>query len=186
VKPALRLVEPSEDDDATLVAAARAGDRSAFGALYLRHARMIHGLLLAQVPFGEVEDLTQDVFLQAMRRLSDLRDPAAVGPWLAAIARHRAADRHRARRPEVALVESAQPVIEQAPTSEAQAILVALAALPVTYRETLILRLLEGMTGPEIAARTGMTPESVRVNLHRGMKKLRERLVGSPPPGESS
>ena len=48
--------------------------------------------------------------------------------------------------------------------------------LPEAYRETLVLRLVEGMTGPEIAARTGMTPASVRVNLHRGMKLLREKL----------
>jgi len=49
-------------------------------------------------------------------------------------------------------------------------------SLPEAYRETLILRLVEGMTGPEIAARTGLTPGSVRVNLHRGMKQLREKL----------
>ncbi|MCX6631188.1 MAG: hypothetical protein NTW28_26550 [Candidatus Solibacter sp.] len=42
--------------------------------------------------------------------------------------------------------------------------------------ETLILRLVEGMTGPEIAAQTGLTPDSVRVNLCRGMKMLRELL----------
>jgi RNA polymerase sigma-70 factor (ECF subfamily) len=50
--------------------------------------------------------------------------------------------------------------------------------LPEAYRETLILRLVEGMTGPEIAERTGLTHDSVRVNLHRGMKLLRERLEG--------
>ena len=50
-------------------------------------------------------------------------------------------------------------------------------ALPEAYRETLILRLVEGMTGPEIAQRTGLSPGSVRVNLHRGMKLLRDRLA---------
>ena len=50
--------------------------------------------------------------------------------------------------------------------------------LPESYRETLILRLVEGMTGPEIAARTGLTPESVRVNLCRGTKLLRALLEG--------
>jgi RNA polymerase sigma-70 factor (ECF subfamily) len=49
-------------------------------------------------------------------------------------------------------------------------------SLSETYRETLILRLVEGMTGPEIAARTGMTHGSVRVNLHRGMEQLRAKL----------
>jgi RNA polymerase sigma-70 factor (ECF subfamily) len=48
--------------------------------------------------------------------------------------------------------------------------------LPEAYRETLILRLVEGLTGPEIAEQTGLSAGSVRVNLHRGMKLLRERL----------
>jgi RNA polymerase sigma-70 factor, ECF subfamily len=55
-------------------------------------------------------------------------------------------------------------------------ILTCIRSLPEAYSETLILRLVEGMTGPEIASRTGMTPGSVRVNLHRGMQQLREKL----------
>jgi hypothetical protein len=42
--------------------------------------------------------------------------------------------------------------------------------------ETLTLRFVEGMTGPEIAMRTGLTDGSVRVNLHRGMQQLKEQL----------
>jgi RNA polymerase sigma-70 factor (ECF subfamily) len=53
-------------------------------------------------------------------------------------------------------------------------------SLPAAYKETLILRLVEGMTGPEIAARTGMTHGSVRVNLHRGMQQLRAKLSSTP------
>ena len=55
-------------------------------------------------------------------------------------------------------------------------VLAAIRRLPEAYRETLVLRLVEGMTGPEIAERTGLTPGSVRVNLHRGMQMLREAL----------
>ena len=51
--------------------------------------------------------------------------------------------------------------------------------LPEAYRDTLVLRLVEGMTGPEIARRTGLTPDSVRVNLCRGMKLLRQALDGT-------
>ena len=54
--------------------------------------------------------------------------------------------------------------------------LAAIRRLPEAYREPLILRLVEGMTGPEIAVRTGLTPGSVRVNLHRGMQMLRAQL----------
>jgi RNA polymerase sigma-70 factor (ECF subfamily) len=60
--------------------------------------------------------------------------------------------------------------------SKAKEILELIRGLPEAYRETLVLRLVEGMTGPEIAERTGLTPASVRVNLHRGMKQLREKL----------
>ena len=50
--------------------------------------------------------------------------------------------------------------------------------LPEAYRETLMLRFVENLTGPEIALLTGLTPDSVRVNLHRGVKLLREQLQG--------
>ena len=59
---------------------------------------------------------------------------------------------------------------------EAHRALAAIRALPEAYRETLVLRLVEGLSGPEIAAVTGLTPDSVRVNLHRGFRLLRERL----------
>ena len=55
--------------------------------------------------------------------------------------------------------------------------LAVLRTLPETYRESLTLRLVEGLTGPEIAARLGLTHGSVRVNLHRGMQMLREKLA---------
>jgi RNA polymerase sigma-70 factor (ECF subfamily) len=61
-------------------------------------------------------------------------------------------------------------------------VLEAIRSLPESYREPLILRLVEGMTGPEIAARTGLTPGSVRVNLHRGMQHLRASLKLPPLP----
>ena len=48
--------------------------------------------------------------------------------------------------------------------------------LPEAYREPLLLRLVEGRTGPEIARATGLTHGSVRVNLHRGMQLLRAEL----------
>ncbi len=161
-----------------LVNAARDGDRAAFGHLYARYARMVHGILLARVPPEEVDDLVQDVFLLALRRLHMLRDTAAFGSWLGMIARNRANDYHR-RSKEIARLSQgvAEDLAGETPAAaEALAVLSVIRTLPDAYRETLILRLVEGMTGPEIAARTGLTPASVRVNLHRGMKQLREKL----------
>ena len=65
---------------------------------------------------------------------------------------------------------------EQAQTRQAAEILETVRSLPEAYRETLILRLVEGMTGREIAAKTGLSHGSVRVNLNRGMQQLREKL----------
>lgn len=164
----------ASSDDSWLVDAARAGDRAAFGRLYDRYARMVHGILLSRVPPGEVDDLVQDVFLLAMRRLHTLRDAAAFGGWLAMITRNRANDFHR-RSPQ--LEELGEDVAAKNQKEvEARTVLAAIGELPEAYRETLVLRLVEGMTGPEIAARTGLTPGSVRVNLHRGMEQLREKL----------
>jgi RNA polymerase sigma-70 factor (ECF subfamily) len=65
--------------------------------------------------------------------------------------------------------------------AETLVVLDAVRRLPEAYRDTLLMRLVEGMSGHEIADRTGLTPASVRVNLHRGMKLLRERLGGTRP-----
>jgi RNA polymerase sigma-70 factor (ECF subfamily) len=160
--------------DTALVEAARAGNRGAFGRLYDRYARMVHGILLAKVPRGEVDDLVQDVFLAALRQLRSLRDAGAFGGWLAQIARNRAHDYFRQSHESVEL--SADLAGPDPPPPEAAAVLSVIRSLPEAYREPLILRFVEGMTGDEIAARTGLTPGSVRVNLHRGLKQLREKL----------
>ena len=160
--------------EAQLVAAAQAGDRAAYGRLYDRFAPMVYGLLLARVPRSDVDDLVQDVFLQAMRRLSSLRSAEAFGGWLATIARNRARDHWRRGEETVELPDDVAGTPH--PEAAALAVLAAIRRLPEAYRETLVLRLVEGMTGPEIAERTGLTPGSVRVNLHRGMQMLRETL----------
>jgi RNA polymerase sigma-70 factor, ECF subfamily len=161
--------------EAPLVGAARVGNRRAFAELYGRWARTIHGVLLASVPRQDVDDLVQDVFLQAFRKLAALRDDLAFGGWLLRIARNRAADYHRRAVPADELHDDVA-ARGDAEARRAREALDAIRELPPAYRETLVLRLVEGMTGPEIAERTGLTPDSVRVNLHRGMKLLRERL----------
>jgi RNA polymerase sigma-70 factor (ECF subfamily) len=160
--------------DARLVEAVRRGDRESFGQLYDLYGAMVHGILLARVPWNEVDDLVQDVFLVAFKRIHTLREAGAFGGWLAMIARNRAVDFHRRKRETEELPENlAQKNSVDPEVAEALALI---RTLPEAYRETLVLRLVEGMTGPEIAERTGLTPASVRVNLHRGMKMLREKL----------
>jgi RNA polymerase sigma-70 factor (ECF subfamily) len=176
------VVAAPEPSTAELVRRARAGERDAFGELYRRYAGMVHGILLARLPHSEVADASQDVFLRALRHLSALRDEAAFGGWLATLTRTAAVDWRR--RP--ASRAAHEPLDEQmagahGAGADELAVLEAIRALPAAYAETLLMRLVEGMTGPEIAARTGLTPESVRVNLCRGMKRLRRALGDEVP-----
>jgi RNA polymerase sigma-70 factor, ECF subfamily len=175
-QPATRARVTEISDEALLVKAARHGDQEAFAELYSLYAPLVHGILLARVPWSEVDDLVQDVFVITFRRLNTLRDNAAFGAWLAMIARNRAMDFHRRKRETEELKEDLATNSRSEPDREAANVLEVICGLPDAYRETLVLRLVEGMTGPEIAGRTGLTPASVRVNLHRGMKLLREKL----------
>lgn len=187
----------AEADDAALVAEARTGDRDALSRLHERYAPVIHGVLLARVAHADSEDLVQEVFLTVARRLASLRDDRAFPAWVCAMARNLAASmaRGRARRGRhEAVVARIAPCGRPAPGAgdatdhdalnrlQAREAIDAIRALPEAYAEVLILRLVEGLTGPQIAARTGTTHAAVRVNLHRGMALLRERLgIGDQP-----
>jgi RNA polymerase sigma-70 factor (ECF subfamily) len=165
-------------DDQAIVRDAIRGGRAAFEELYRRYGRLVHGILLSRVAPQDAEDLVQDVFITVFEKISTVRDAQAFPAWLAAIARNRAAEFYRSSRIRTEVVEQAVRDTRQAPGTSGAEILAVIRSLPEAYRETLILRLVEGMTGPEIARRTGLTPDSVRVNLFRGMKLLRERLEG--------
>ncbi len=184
------------DADAALVAAARSGDRGALSRLHQAYAPVVHGILLSRLPPSDCDDLVQEVFLNVMRRLGSLRDDRAFPAWVSTMARNLALSffrgRGRAGRNEAVVArigpggeeasaarpapQTPGPASEALSHLEAEEVLTVIRSLPEAYSETLILRLVEGLTGPQIAARTGMTHGSVRVNLHRGMSMLRERL----------
>ena len=165
----------------TDVELARGGSRAAFSRLHDRYAGVVHAVVLARVPVQEADDLVQEVFLTAWRTIGGLRDPEAIGPWLMKIARNISVRFHRRRRPTANLPDELAGHDNARGSAaghheETARVLAALRTLPESYRETLMMRLVEGLSGPEIAARTGLTPGSVRVNLHRGMHQLRRRL----------
>jgi RNA polymerase sigma-70 factor (ECF subfamily) len=164
-----------------IVARARAGDREAFAAFHGRFARFVNAVLLAHAPPAEVEDLQQEVFVAAWRNLGSLEECDRAGAWLATIARHAAQRKRATLVPHRELPEQLEDARATARASasgglDGARLLEVLRELPEAYRETLALRLIEGFSGPEIASATGLTHGSVRVNLHRGMQLLREKL----------
>ncbi|HJR58378.1 MAG TPA: sigma-70 family RNA polymerase sigma factor [Vicinamibacterales bacterium] len=175
--PIKALAPEAGGDYVPIVIAARAGDRDAFNDLYARFGRFVHAILLARVPQDVAADLAQDVFLQAWTMIATVRDPAAFPGWIGALARRRAVDHFRRQRAEVELKDTHASRDAPDITLQAAEALEAIRGLPEAYRETLLLRLVEGCSGDEIAQLCGLTPDSVRVNLHRGFKLLRDRLV---------
>src|SRR5260370_19548500 len=140
----------------SLVGQARRGNRAAFGELYQKYARMVHGILLARVPPSEVDDLMQDVFTAALSRLASLRYDDAFGGWLAMIARNHSVDYYR-RTPKVTEITDVL-LRPRPPEPEAFAVMDALRSLPEAYREPLPLRLRAGLTRPASPAPTRVAP----------------------------
>lgn len=170
----------SEHDLLPVFRAARDGDEHAFSELYKRFARVVHGILVARSGPEDAEDLTQEVWALVHRGLAGVREAAALPGWICTVARNVATDhlRRRKRGPQPAELTDAPA----APASDGgrelrERVLARIRELPDAYRETLVLRLVEGLSGPEIAERTGLTPGSVRVNLARGMALLRPLLA---------
>lgn len=169
---------PARDDGApafvALVQAAQRGDRAAFAQLYDQFEPTVRGIALARVSPEQARDVLHDVFVTVLSRLDSLRVPLAFPTWLASIARNRSIDVARRATPIHEADESALGVVSL--DERALGILREIQALPEGYAEILVLRFVEGMTGPEIAERLGLTEGYVRVKLNRGLERLRRRL----------
>ena len=169
---------------AELLRAAQRGDRVATTTLYARFHRAVHAVVLAHARYADAADLIQGVIVAALRNLAELPGAAAFRASQMSIARNTAINhlRQRARQanPNHRLT-AIKPVAtfenNSSPSADANRMLQADGTLSDAYRETLIMRLLEDMTGPKIAECTGLTPGSVRVALPRGMELLRAELT---------
>lgn len=172
----------SFDEVPQLVGAAIEGNRAAFAQLHRRFGPVVRAVVLCRVAVEDADDVVQETFVRGWQRLDELRDAKAFGAWVCSIARNLCRAHHRRARPHAPLdlVAEAPVAATQGARMDAQRALAALQGLPTAYAEPLALRLIEGWTGPEIARHMGMTHGSVRVNLHRGLKLLRERLAASP------
>jgi RNA polymerase sigma factor (sigma-70 family) len=168
----------SDLTDEELVKQCRAGDKTAFGCLIERHRLRVERVLLAL--FGnrvEVDDATQESFLQAYLGLAQLRQPARFGAWVSSIAVNVARLQLRAQRPvrpEWLAWLVAPPAPEAAAEAgEAQARLHrAIAALPPAEREAIGRVYLDGLSHQETARLVGSSANAVKVRVHRGRQRL--------------
>ncbi len=172
-------------DDARLVERSRHGDVRAFDALVRRHLRGAYGVALAILGDpADADDVCQESFLTALKRLEDCREPARFGGWLRQIVRNESRDLLRSRRVRRALpLEAAvelpgdgSPLIDAERAELRERLVEGLAALDPNQRAVLLLHDLEGWRHREIAELLELPEGSVRAVLFHARRTMRPLL----------
>lgn len=170
--------------EAELVEAARAGDDRAFGELYELYGRRIFGYVLYMVrDHGRAEDISQDIFVAALRRIRATDSAISFKPWIFEIAKNACIDEFRRlqRSQEVPMEQGSGEHLEAAAPSpdihfergqQLAALHGAFRGLSERQHNVLVLRELEGLSYAEIASRTGMTVPMVESTLLRARRRL--------------
>ncbi len=179
-------------DETDLVAAVRRSDDGAFGELYSRYGRRITAYVLGMVgDHGRAEDITQEVFISALRRMRKTDRPIAFKPWIYEIARNACIDEFRRvkRNQEVPLasdeddsegagrrlVSGAQtPDVALERRQQMDDLRGAFRGLSDNHHKIIVLRELEGLSYTEIGERLGMTRPVVESTLFRARRRLSE------------
>lgn len=193
---------PVTDSDQGRVDAAAAirGDPEAMRRVWEANRRWVAGVLLAfKAREADLEDLLQDVAMSFVRKVGEVRDPAALRPWLRAIAVNAARlDARRARsrpdrRPGTLRLAGAEPVgevgegverrLDDAHREEAERVLGIAMELPEAYREPVLLRCVRGMSYREISEVTGLSETTIETRIARGRRMLRERMYAAARSG---
>lgn len=171
-----------------LVQGLRAGDRSAFDAVYESlNARLYNFLARLTGRRDVAEDLLEETWLRLVVHASRLRPDTRLAPWLFTVARHLHATHCRSRLLEnthaaglmglwPAGRQEPSPLVSAEANEAERRVMHALASLPVTYREALLLVGVEGMQPAEAAQVCGISPEAMRQRLSRARALLTRRL----------
>lgn len=179
-------------NDVRLAEAARSGDRAAFEGLVSIHKASLYRLARRFVGNGDdAYDLVQDTFISAWLALSRYNSKQAFGPWVRTILLNKCRDFSRRRAVKSRFLqwltlnvstpeEENASDFEHGPDPHAdprlQALDRAIAALPVRYKEPLILTALQGLSHRDAAAQLRLTPKAVELRVHRARRRLSELL----------
>jgi RNA polymerase sigma-70 factor (ECF subfamily) len=200
VVPAV-AVDLAPTADAEFIERLKRGEAAAFEEWVADRSGEIYGLLFRLTENSEeARDLTQETFLRAFQSIGRFRGEADLRTWIYRIAINQARNRwrwwRRRRRDSTVSLDASQgqinqpliaTLVETSENPEQQtlaherevALRAALQKLGVSYRETVILRDIEGFTYEEIAATLGINVGTVKSRLARGRQELRRRLEGS-------
>ena len=178
-----RAVLDENATDAMLMAGIRSGDQSAMSQLYDRYSGVVYAVALRIVAdTGTAEDVLQEVLIKLWRNPETFdATRGSLGGWLAAMARNRAIDMVRRRRPETEITDAVA-----APDMSREAdrgIMVAkirnsLGSMPPTQRVALEMSFFEGLTHSEIAEKTGEPLGTIKTRIRAGLLALRKACTG--------
>ena len=200
------MTHPGMKTDAELVAEALGGAEEAFREIVVRFERPVYSLIVRMVQDpGTAEDLAQEVFIKAFRRL-DTYDPVRkLSSWLFKIAHNTTIDHLRRHVPETASLEGGKAdeegrgglaaVLSDESTENpsaaaerkdmARSLERAISRLRPDYREVVVLFYIEGASYQEICEATGLPLGTVKTNLHRARKELAEGMAALGWGGET-
>ena len=163
------------------MSAVRSGDENAMGALYDRYSGVVYSVALRVLgDTGAAEDVLQEIFMQLWRNPAAFNSQrGSVGPWLAVIARNRAIDVLRKRRPEDDIADVVVSVTPDmaggAERNQAmEKVRAALTSMPVAQRNALEMAYFEGLSHSEIAAKIGEPLGTVKTRIRSGLLALRK------------
>ena len=173
--------------DLELAARCRAGDADAFEELYRQHARRLFSLVVRMVGSAEdAEDLVQEVFLQAHRKLAGFRGESTLGTWLYRLTMNHCLDHLRGRQARMSrateslddedAAEPMAPAPAVPPAISRMDLEKAIAALPPGSRAAFLLHDVEGFEHREIAAILGVSEGTSKSQVHKARLKLRTIL----------
>lgn len=182
--PAPAWVNPNiSDAERALVKACQAGDASAQQQLYLRYQRRVLAVVSRIAGPADAEEITQEVFLRALRGIASFRGESQLSTWLYRLAvnaaltqsgRNQVQKRRHTGEDALDRVPS-EPAVDADPFLRQQ-LERAMEALPAGYRAVLVLHDIEGLQHEEIATILGVRVGTSKSQLHKARARMRELL----------
>lgn len=178
--------------DAALLAASRQ-DPEAFGLLYQRHVKSLYSWFVPRVDSPQTAfELTAETFAQALKSRNRFKAPpdGSAGPWLAGIAGNLHRMWSRTNRAESSARRRLGVQVDPVPSDEEETderilmealrpvLAEALASLPPDQREAVNLRIIEGLSYHEVAARLECSPDGARMRVGRALRAMRASMEG--------
>jgi RNA polymerase sigma-70 factor (ECF subfamily) len=173
----------TDSPDAALISRIRTGDQQAMADLYDRYSGVVYAVALRVLAdTAAAEDILQDIFMQLWRNPSAFDSSrGSLAPWLSVIARNRAIDQIRKRKPETDVEDVVIAVDADLESSTARRLSIdkvrgALSEMPPVQRKLLEMAFFEGLTHTEIASKTGEPLGTVKTRIRAGLLALRKAV----------